>query len=227
MGGRGDGYGRAMNELAPGVFQIPLLPRDGINAYLIGDVLVDAGIKGSAKKVLKAVEGRTIRAHAITHAHVDHVGGSKQVADALGVPFWCGALDAPAVRAGEQVSAAGFASKLPGGFPKLEVARELREGDELTDGFTVVDVPGHSPGHVAFHRASDGVAIIGDVFTHMNLLTTVVGLHLPPNLVTPDPAENRRSAKKVAGLSPQVVGFGHGPVLREAAPKLQAFVSGF
>ena len=215
-----------MNELAPGVFQIPLFPRNGINAYLVGDVLVDAGIKGSAKKVLKAVQGRTIRAHAITHAHIDHVGGSKQVADALGVPFWCGANDAPAVRAGQQVGAKGIGSKLPGGFPKLEVARELREGDELTEGFRVLDVPGHAPGHIAFHRESDGVAIIGDVFTHMNLFTTVVGLHLPPNAVTPDPEENRRSAKKVAALAPKVVGFGHGPVLRDAAPKLQAFVSG-
>ena len=30
-------------------------------------------------------------AHALTHAHPDHQGASKQVCDTLGVPFWVGA----------------------------------------------------------------------------------------------------------------------------------------
>ena len=32
-----------MNQLADDVWQIPLAPRNGVNAYLVGDVLVDAG----------------------------------------------------------------------------------------------------------------------------------------------------------------------------------------
>jgi hydroxyacylglutathione hydrolase len=34
-----------MFEVADDVWQLPLVPRDGINAYLVGDVLVDTGIK--------------------------------------------------------------------------------------------------------------------------------------------------------------------------------------
>ena len=69
------------------------------------------------------------------------------------------------------------------------------------------------------------VLLCGDVFNHMNLVTTVVGLRLPPDVLTIDPERNRASARKAAALEPAVVGFGHGPVLRDAAPKLAAFVA--
>jgi glyoxylase-like metal-dependent hydrolase (beta-lactamase superfamily II) len=82
------------------VFQLALMPRAGINAYLVGDVLVDAGLGLHGRGILKAVTGHTVVTHVLTHAHGDHVGGSKKVSDALGVPVWCGAGDAGAVRAG-------------------------------------------------------------------------------------------------------------------------------
>ena len=59
----------------------------------------------------------------------------------------------------------------------------------------------------------------------MHLLTTVPGLRQPPPLFTVDPAENRRSERKLAALEPNHAGFGHGPVLRgDAAQKLRDFV---
>ncbi len=217
-----------MIQIAPDVFQIPLVPRNGINAYVIGDVIVDAGLASSAKKIVKAVQGRTIRAHALTHAHVDHAGGSRRLVDALELALWAPAGDAGDVRSGEPAVREGRAKGLmtfASGFDGVEVARELREGDEVAAGFVVVEAPGHSPGQIAYWRESDRTLLTGDVFTNMNLFTTVVGLHMPPDLVTIDPARNRESARKVAGLAPNVVGFGHGPVLRDAAPKLRAFVA--
>ena len=217
-----------MIEIAPDVFHLPLVPRNGINAYVIGDVIVDAGLASSAKKIVKAVEGRDVRALAITHAHVDHVGGGRRLVDALELPVWAPAGDADDVRTGEPAVKPGPLKPVmafAGGFDGLEVARELREGDEVAAGFVVVELPGHSPGQVGFWRASDRVLLAGDVFTNMHLLTTVVGLHLPPALVTIDPARNLESARKAAALEPEVVGFGHGPVLRGAAPKLAAFVA--
>ena len=216
-----------MIEIAPDVFHLPLVPRHGINAYVIGDVIVDAGLASSAKKIVAAVAGRSVRAHALTHAHVDHAGGSRRLVDALELPLWAPAGDAGDVRSGEP---AVPESRLKGlmvfmaGFDGVDVARELREGDEVAAGFVVVDAPGHSPGQIAYWRESDRVLLTGDVVTNMNLLTTAVGLHLPPNLLTIDPARNRESARKVAALEPEVVGFGHGPVLRGAASKLRSFV---
>jgi hydroxyacylglutathione hydrolase len=219
--------------IADDVWQLPLTPRDAINAYLIGDVLVDTGIKQSADTIAGMLEGRQISAIALTHAHNDHAGAMKGLAERLGVPVWCGARDREAAESGRVVLAPAFRrprlNALVGAtaaFDGTPVARTLEEGDSLTAGFTVLDTPGHSPGHVSFWREADRTLICGDVFFNMHLLTTVPGLRQPPGLFTPDPEENRRSERKLAALEPSNAGFGHGPVLRgDAASQLRAFVA--
>lgn len=216
-----------MLEIAPDLHQVPLFPRSGVNAYLVGDVLVDAGVAQSSKKLLREIAGRPIRAHAITHAHADHVGGSANVLRALNVPFWCPAGDAPAARAGAAVTKAGPLKRVldsVGRFQRVAVERELRAGDELAAGFVVVETPGHSPGHASYWRESDRVLVLGDVLANMNLFTTAVGLHWLPGPVTVDPPRNRASAEAVVALEPEVVVFGHGPVLRQATPAIRAFL---
>jgi glyoxylase-like metal-dependent hydrolase (beta-lactamase superfamily II) len=211
-------------KLAPvtdDVFQLALLPRSGINAYFVGDVLVDAGLPLNAGRIIKALAGHTVVTHVITHAHGDHVGGSKRVSDALGVPAWCGAGDAAAVRAGKPVAASRVQSLF--GWKPVDVARELREGDEVGPAFTVLDVPGHSPGHIALWRERDRTLICGDVFLNLNFYTTLAGLNEPPRAFTVDPARNRESARRLGELEPQLVLFGHGLPLRDPA-KLAAFV---
>ena len=115
--------------------------------------------------------------------------------------------------------------RLTGHFEPVPVERELREGDVVGPGFVVLDVPGHSRGHVAFWREADRLLIAGDVFFNLNVLTTVPGLRPPLARVTADPALNRRSMRRIAELEPSIVGFGHGPVVRDAAPKLAAAVA--
>ena len=216
-----------MNQVAPDVWQIPLLPRNAVNAYLIGDVIVDAGVKQHGKKVVAALEGHDIRAHAITHAHGDHLGGSKHVLETLGLPYWVPANDAPAVEAGRFVIAESPVKPLMNmgaKFDPLPVDRRLQEGDELAAGFVVLDTPGHSPGHVSFGRESDRVLVCGDVFFNFNLLTWQYELREPPKAFTVDPELNRASERKVAELEPAVACFGHGPPLRDPA-KIKAFVA--
>ena len=82
-------------------------------------------------------------------------------------------------------------------------------------GFRVLDVPGHSPGHVAYWRESDRVLIVGDVLTNMNVMTGIPGLHEPTWFFTTDPAENRRSARTLLPLDARLVLFGHGGPLRD------------
>ena len=105
--------------------------------------------------------------------------------------------------------------------PPHPVARALSDGDEVA-GFTVLETPGHSPGHLSYWRASDGVLIIGDVLFNLNMLT---GLREPPTAFTPDPARNRESARRLAELEPSLVCFGHGPPLRDTA-KFTSFIAG-
>jgi glyoxylase-like metal-dependent hydrolase (beta-lactamase superfamily II) len=209
-----------MRQIAPDVFHLPLMPRNAVNAYLIGDVLVDTGMRTSAGKIKEALGGRKLQAIALTHAHGDHGGSARKLSDALGVPVWVGSADREAAETGKVVAKSPY-NKPPlsviagamGNMPAVPIARDLREGDDLTAGFTVLDTPGHSPGHVSFWRASDRVLICGDVFFNMNLLTTVPGLREPPGPLTVDTAQNRESERRLAGLEPAVAGFGHGPVI--------------
>ena len=80
----------------------------------------------------------------------------------------------------------------------------LREGD-VVGGFRVVHAPGHAPGEVIFFRDSDRVALCGDVIRNMSFLTTLPGIKEPPHLLTYDPAENRRSIRKLAALRPALI----------------------
>jgi hydroxyacylglutathione hydrolase len=216
-----------MKQLADDVFQLQLTPRNGINAFLLGDVLVDAGMPGSAKKILKSLSERSVSTHVLTHAHLDHIGGSPTVCRELGIPMWCGAADAEAARSGQPVVADTRAKSLVGRFGKFaaaEVARELREGDPVGPGFIVLDTPGHSPGHISLWRESDRTLVCGDVFNTMNLLTTVRGLHEPPTIFTPDVARNRASERRVAELEPALMLVGHGPPWRDPAA-IKAFTA--
>ncbi len=86
-----------MREIAPDVHLITGFPPYAVNCFVIGDVLIDAMGKHDSKRILKALRGRTIDAHALTHAHPDHQGSSHAVCEALGIPLWVHEADADAV----------------------------------------------------------------------------------------------------------------------------------
>ncbi len=205
-----------MERLTHDVFLLKT-PRYAINTYLVGDVLIDAGTQFDGKRILRELSGSAVAAHALTHGHPDHYGSSHQVCEALSIPLWCPAGDVEAVESGNQVIArsriAPLLERLPTP-PSHPVSHRLVEGDEVA-GFRVMDAPGHSPGQVAYWRESDRTLILGDVLTGMHLLTTKPGLHEPPAILTPDPARNRESARRLAPLEPALVCFGHGPPLRD------------
>jgi hydroxyacylglutathione hydrolase len=212
-----------MRQVADGVWQIPLMPRDAVNAYVLGDVLVDAGYGNHGKKLPGRLAGRAITAHALTHAHPDHVGGSKAVVDALGVPFWAPDGDADACEAGQAEQKESRFKPLverTARFPAVKVDRRLREGDEVA-GFRVLDVPGHSPGHIAYWRESDRVLVCGDVWFNLDFKTFRPKLREPFRIVTVDIERNKESMRRLAELKPAIACFGHGPVMADAASKLR------
>ncbi len=217
-----------MRRLAEDLHQLGGFPPNAINVYLMADVLLDAGTRQSARRILGQLRWHAVGAHALTHAHPDHQGSSHRVCEQRGLPLWCGEADAPAMEDGH------LARRQPDHFmnrlferiwagPPHPVARRLREGDEVA-GFAVLDTPGHSAGHVSYWRESDRTLLLGDVLNNMSLLTGVPGLHEPPALFTPDPARNRDSARRLAALEPELVCFGHGPPLRDP-DKLSGFVA--
>jgi glyoxylase-like metal-dependent hydrolase (beta-lactamase superfamily II) len=217
-----------MKQLADSLWILDGFPPYAINVYLVGDVLVDAGGRQAARRILRQLQGHTVTTHVVTHAHGDHQGSSHAVCESLGIPLWCGEQDAPAIEDGRILErmpshpiAILFARLLAG--PAHPVARRLREGDEVA-GFTVLDTPGHSIGHISLWRESDRTLICGDVFTNIDTLTGIPGLHEPKAFFTPDPRRNRESMRRLAALEPQLVCFGHGRPLRDPG-KLSALVA--
>lgn len=212
-----------MKELADGVFALRGFPPDAINVYLAGDVLIDAATRQGTRRVLRELRGRTVAAHALTHAHADHQGASHAVCTELGIPLWVGEGDVEAMEGGPEAISRrqrpGPVNRLQKRFwtgPAHPVDRVLREGDTVGT-FTVLETPGHAAGHVSYWRESDRVLILGDVVNTMNLLTTRRGLQEPPALFTPDPARNRESIRRLAALEPALICAGHGPPVRDSA----------
>jgi hydroxyacylglutathione hydrolase len=201
-----------MRTVALDVHQLNGTPPHAINVYLVGDVLVDAGTPSAYRRILRELSGRELAAHLVTHAHADHFGSSHVVCEQLGVPLWTGEHDAEALAAGRPVPAPTRLGELlsripmPAGHP---VARRLREDDTVGAGFSVLDVPGHSPGHIALWREADRTLIAGDVFFNL------ARLGAPPRFLTVDPDANRAAMRRLAELRPALVLFGHGPPLRD------------
>jgi len=208
-----------VKRLADGLWLLRGFPPHAINAYLMGDVLVDAGTRHAHRRILRQLRGQAVNAHALTHVHPDHQGSTHRVCETLGLPLWCPENDVPALEDGDLVGRMppSLLNRINGkamAGPPHPVDRPLREGDEVA-GFTVLDAPGHTAGHVVFWRESDRVLIAGDVFNTQHPVTAFPGLRLPPDYLTPDPDGNRLSARKLGPLVPDVLLVGHGRPYRK------------
>jgi hydroxyacylglutathione hydrolase len=218
-----------MKQLAEGVQMLDGWPKNAINVYLVGDVLIDAATRQGEKRIMRQISGQGVTAHALTHAHPDHQGSSHAICEQLSIPLWCGQADIPAMEtpgAIKNPKAPRLLNLVQERFwtgPPHPVARALHEGDEVA-GFTVLETPGHSVGHISFWRESDRVLIVGDVLGNMNFITGVPGLNTPPDMFTPDVARNHESARRLAALEPALACFGHGAPLRDPG-KLAKFVA--
>jgi glyoxylase-like metal-dependent hydrolase (beta-lactamase superfamily II) len=107
--------------------------------------------------------GVQVRQILLTHAHIDHAGGTAELARELGVPivgphpadqYWIDGLP-------QQARLFGFP---PAGA--FTPTRWLHDGDEVEVGRCKLEVrhcPGHTPGHVVFHNAQAKRAFVGDV----------------------------------------------------------------
>jgi hydroxyacylglutathione hydrolase len=208
---------RTREELADEVYILPAGPARLFNSYLLGDTVIDSGLRWSGRTIARALRGATVRAHALTHAHFDHAGSSGWLCRELGVPLWVGAADVAAMESGK-VDTHGNA--LVNAVTRLvptashPVERGLKEGD-LVGGFEVLEVPGHSPGSLAFWRERDRVLLCGDAVTNLGGTPKRPMLMTVPGLLNHDTPLTRQSTAKLAGLRPRLAMFGHGPAVRD------------
>ncbi len=125
--------------------------------------IVDPG--GDVPNILKAIEQSNVKIEKIllTHGHIDHAGGAAELRDALGVQI-----------EGPQVDDLFLLNDLPKSGAKYGMVdsrsvvpdRWLKDGDEVTVAglkFSILHVPGHSPGSVVFFNDENRFALMGDV----------------------------------------------------------------
>ncbi|WP_347241408.1 MBL fold metallo-hydrolase [Thermus sp.] len=184
------------------VFPIALGPLQE-NAYLVetreGPVLIDPGDEPEKLFALFRETGLTPRAILLTHAHFDHVGAVAPLVETLDLPVYLHPLDLPLYE-GADLAARAWGFTIP--KPPLPV-RPLEEGARLF-GFHVLHLPGHSPGHVAFHDPEGAQVFSGDL-----LFRGSIGRYDLPGA---DPQALFRSLKRLLALPPKTrVHPGHGP----------------
>lgn len=98
----------------------------------------------------------------LTHGHIDHAGGATALSEELGLPIEGPHLDDKFLL--DDIEAHGTRMGIPA--RKVVPGRWLAEGDEVTIGdcrFSVLHIPGHSPGHVVLVFSNSEVVIGGDV----------------------------------------------------------------
>lgn len=180
-----------------------------INTYLVpepdGLTLIDAGISGMEHRVNRAAArlGLPVRRVALTHAHSDHVGSIDALAAHWPeLELLVGAADAPLL-ADQGV--------------RTPPTRLLRGGDRVGS-LTILDTPGHSPGHVAYLDGRDGTLYSGDTFVNVPGLrvASVLNAAFPlPTFGTHDPTQTTRAARALLGIPARFLATGHGPTVRD------------
>ena len=125
--------------------------------------VIDPG--GDLPRLLDAVKKLGVKLEQIwlTHAHIDHAGGTAELARLLNLPiigphtgdqFWIDVLPLQSQRFG---------------FPPSDTftpTRWLHDGDTVQIGHCSLQVrhcPGHTPGHVVFYSEEAQRAFVGDV----------------------------------------------------------------
>jgi glyoxylase-like metal-dependent hydrolase (beta-lactamase superfamily II) len=210
------------------------------NAYLIegddGLTLIDAGFPKKEAAVFTAIRelGRPLdqlKHLILTHGHPDHIGSASAIVRETGARTYMHPLDIALAESGGP-----FRPMTPSPGPLLQIlCRLLYDHNErlarvaiderLADGQTlpiaggieVIHVPGHCAGQIALLWRPGRMLFAADVFMNN------IGLGDP--LGFEDIKQGRASQKKLADLSFNAVGFGHGyTITQDATTRLRKWV---
>ncbi len=136
----------------------------GKGSYKIGS-LVDAGITlTDVKRVI------------MTHTHLDHIGCVPELMKEIpALELWVHTKEAEPLESGDERTVYGMDMfkqmcqmqyRLKDGAFAFKVHRKLEDKEELPIGgatWTVLHIPGHSPGGIALYDAKNGILVPGDV----------------------------------------------------------------
>ncbi|HJS72621.1 MAG TPA: MBL fold metallo-hydrolase [Acidimicrobiia bacterium] len=176
-----------------------------VSAYILyrnGEAaLVDTGVGGSdtAIEVALGEVGLTWDAVGhlvVTHKHPDHQGSVEAVINAASAPWYAGVDDIDQITASTEGSAIG-------------------DGDEVF-GLTIIETPGHTPGHISVLDPVSGILVAGDALNGAES----GGVGGPRPDFSEDIDQANASVAKLAGFDYEVALFGHGEPVLEGASEL-------
>ncbi len=141
------------------------------NTYVLFDetgdcVIIDPGcfVDNERKELTDFIEAQNLNVKMLlnTHCHIDHVLGNYFVKEKYKTKLYIHPKDEPVLKAVKVYAPNyGFAT-----YTEAEADAYLEEGDTVSFGnqqFTVLFVPGHSPGHIAFYNEKQKTVMAGDV----------------------------------------------------------------
>ncbi len=211
-----------------------------VNIFMVSNpadnswVLIDAGLKTSATKIMKMAAhlfGKESKPTNIilTHAHFDHVGSLATLVEEWKVPVYAHYLELPYLTGKssypppDPTVGGGIMPLMSVLFPNSPInlwsSVDVLPEDGSVPGlpeWKYLHTPGHAPGHISLFRESDGVLIAGDAFVTTNqqsaisVMFQLKKVYGPPKYFTYDWALSRQSVKELMKLEPEVVATGHG-----------------
>jgi len=137
-----------------------------VNCHLVGcrqtgeALVIDPGDEGSRILAVLDDAGLKVRLIVNTHAHFDHIGANRDLMAATGAELLLHAADLPLLKS----AAAHAANYGLATTPSPPPTRLIAEGDTVQLGelsFSVLHVPGHSPGSICL--LGGGHLFAGDV----------------------------------------------------------------
>lgn len=202
--------GRGVVHVRMRTFGARLLGMD-VSAYLVGPILVDTGFAYVQEPLLAALAGARIEAVCCTHCHEDHTGNAAAIAARHGCPVYlrrAPALWDEGVRSLAPYRLTWWGKVEP--FEPREMPPVVEAGGRRLE---AVRAGGHSQTQVALFEAATGDVFTGDLFVSPG--ATAI-------LIWGDPWREAASLRRVAALRPRRMLTGHGLILDDPAPLLEA-----
>jgi glyoxylase-like metal-dependent hydrolase (beta-lactamase superfamily II) len=198
-----------------------------VNSYTYqeGDetYLIDTGFSRKAKPIVRAFHHADVPLARVgkvllTHHHVDHMGGAAYLLQNTHAPLSCHGDDAPFVD-GRVKAPMPLLMRLLVHVRPAPVAVALKEGDQVGS-LTVLHVPGHTPGEVAFYHPTRKILFSGDSVVERKGRLTIPAANFASNL---DQAV--QSLARLRSLDVELLLPGHGvPVTAGVGPLLDDLI---
>lgn len=129
-------------------------------------VLVDAGMKGSAKRIINYYNDKQTKPDVvlITHYHPDHVGGLYRISEAFNPLIFVPDREMDVIMGKTRmVPAKSLISHIVASMAKIHPVGNVKPVSSLKlEGIQVVETPGHTPGSTSYYLEGDEAMFVGD-----------------------------------------------------------------